>query len=62
MLVFRGTNMLVAGPCVKSKEVWVVNDHQNDGNSTLDLVFNRTALTIFAVNDALFGFCGSTKQ
>ena len=40
MLVFRGTNMLVAGPCVKPKEVWVVYDHQNDGNSTLALVFD----------------------
>ena len=35
MLVFRGTNMLVAGPCVKAKEVWVVYDHQKDRNSTL---------------------------
>ena len=43
MLVFRGTNMLVAGPCVKPKEVWVVYDHQNDGNSTLALVFKITA-------------------
>ena len=42
MLVFRGTNMLVAGPCVKPK-AWVVYDDQNDGNSTLALVFKITA-------------------
>ena len=40
MLASRGTNMLVAGPCVKPKEVWVVYDHQIDGDSTLALGFN----------------------